>query len=207
MRMRSQSGWVMLLVSLAVLLPAWQGRANPESNASWSAVVESFRQVLAGEIASSNIDELVTSSAWMQSFDRSATASATNIVRALPRQQVVSARAYQLSDSMDAVRNLSEDLLAASVDESTRQQLVPPDEESLRRAERAFYDWIAISLDTHAGDPIACIVLYDSGVADIAAGRSARAPSVSLMIARGETVDNSVRISRILFGSIDDAAR
>jgi hypothetical protein len=196
------------IVFVAAILLTRDGRSEPAEDrlAGWHAAVAQIRQVMDGTLAADAIKPFVTESAWIQPFDMNRTESATRIADLIPRQRVVSARGY-LHPSVTAATEMIQDLSGAGLDETLARQVIITDPASLRIADQTMARWFSLMLEAQPEDPVACIVLYDDGAADLQAGRSAKQPTLTFVLVRGTYESGTPRVSRIVFGPMDAAAR
>lgn len=180
--------------------------ATPE--AQWADAVRTFASVLDGSGAKEELDKLLSDHSWVSPFARNRTESVAILPERLAGLRVVSARGC-LSPSVTAATDLIADVQAdASIDESVRRKLVPGEGHDTRVADATMSRWFTTALETQPGDPIALIAMYNAGTA-ASKGRPAVAPSMTLLLIRGEFAgnDNAPRISRVLYGTLEAAVR
>jgi hypothetical protein len=196
------------IIFVATILLTRDGRSEPAEGrlAAWQTTLAQVREVLEGTRSADTVKPLMSEAAWIQPFDMNRTESATRMAELIPRQRVVSARAY-LHPSVTAATEMIQDLSNAGLDETLTRQVVLTEPAAVRVADQTMARWFSLVLEAQPEDPVACIVLYDDGAADLQAGRSAKQPTLTFVLIRGTFESGAPRVSRIVFGSMDAAAR
>lgn len=173
-----------------------------EAEARWTMNVQAVAGVLNGTLETFELRKAVAGHAWMAPFERNRSESALLISGRLPTRNVVSVRAY-LHPSVTSASDLVADLSAnGTIAESIRKQLVPPPGRDLRHADATMARWFASALDAQEGDPVALLALYEDGQL------TRTPPQLHLILIRGEVgLDGEPKVTRVLYGSLDSAAR
>jgi hypothetical protein len=120
-------------------------------------------------------------------------------------EQIPTKRTVAILIGTDPAVSLASDLWSEiqdddSIPKDIRDQFsYPPGDE--RRANTIAARWLAAETGASPGDPVAMIVLFDDGTADLEAGRTGREPVAHVILLRGERInEDDIRISRIVHG-------
>jgi hypothetical protein len=162
----------------------------------WQLAIQTFAHVLNGTADRDELDKLLSDHSWVSPFARNRTESVAVLPERLTGQRVVSARAC-LQPSVTSATDLVADIQAdATIDESIRRKLVPPEGHDLRGADATMSRWFTVALEAQPGE-------------SSAPGVASRPPSLTLLLIRGEfaATDNAPRMSRVLYGSLESAVR
>ncbi len=171
-----------------------------EGSAVWRDTVEVLARSITREIPGDALAVRLLPSASSRRFGETTVVPADRLLEQIPTM-----RAVAILIGADPAVSLASDLWSEiqnddSIPQEIRDQFsyAPGDE---RRANSVAARWLAAETGTSPGDPVAMIVLFDDGTADLDAGRNGREPVAHLVLLRGERInDDDIRISRIVHG-------
>lgn len=198
----------LLIAFASVLAPAQaQAPTSVDVESRWSRAVIDLAQGIAGELDRDAFDKLFADNATMQAFDRDRVELANMVGDRMTARALVSARSY-LHPSVSAASDLVADALKfGALPDAIARDVILDDPAQLRAADATVARWFSVALEAESGDPVAMLAFLDDGAADVAAGRSASTPKLYLVIVRGKVMpDGSVRVARLLYGDLRQAA-
>lgn len=171
-----------------------------DGGAVWRDSVDVLARAVSREISPGALVEKLLPSASIRRFGESTVVSADRLLEQIPTKRTVA-----ILIGTDPAVSLASDLWSEiqdddSIPKDIRDQFsYPPGDE--RRANTIAARWLAAETGASPGDPVAMIVLFDDGTADLEAGRTGREPVAHVILLRGERInEDEIRISRIVHG-------